>query len=166
MIADLLIKELEQEANASFKMLAKVPADKLDWQPHPKSMTLGKLAGHIAEIHGWIKYCIEREVMDFGIEKWEPTKADDGEGFVALTKDFTTMSVEALKLADDDTILNKRWVMKYHGQVIMDFSKYEAIRHSLAQMIHHRAQLGVFLRLLDIPIPGTYGPSADDMGGK
>jgi uncharacterized damage-inducible protein DinB len=164
MLSELLIKELEQESAASYKMLAIVPGDKLDWQPHLKSMTLGKLASHLTEIHSWIKFCIERTEMDFGVEKWESPTAADGEGFAAIAKNLTKESLEILKSTDDDTFLNTRWAMKYHGQMIMDFSKYEAIRHSLSQMIHHRAQLGVFLRLLDIPIPGTYGPSADEMG--
>ncbi|MBU0697168.1 MAG: DinB family protein [Bacteroidetes bacterium] len=163
MLSELLVKELEQESASSFKMLVLVPGDQLNWQPHPKSMTLGKLAGHVTEIHSWIKFCIEREVMDFGIEKWEPITADNGEGFAQQAKELTKESMDALKNSDDDTFLNKRWAMKYNGQMIMDFTKYEAVRHSLSQMIHHRAQLGVFLRLLDIPIPGTYGPSADEM---
>lgn len=81
-----------------------------------------------------------------------------------LLKKMGEESLEILKKTSDDVYLNRRWAMKYNGQVIMDFSKYEAVRHSLSQLIHHRAQLGVFLRLLNIPIPGTYGTSADEMG--
>ncbi|OAQ42168.1 hypothetical protein A5893_03365 [Pedobacter psychrophilus] len=163
MLAAIIIKELKEEIATSSKMLAIVPADKLDWQPHPKSMSLGKLAGHIAEIHGWFKFCIDVEEVDFGLQPWETPKATDGAGFANIAKAFSEDSLKSLSETDDDTYLNKRWVMKYHGQLIMDFSKYEAIRHCMSQLIHHRAQLGVFLRLLDIPIPGSYGPSADEM---
>lgn len=164
MLAALLSKELEQEMASSLKFLALVPADQLDWQPHPKSMTLGKLAAHITEIHSWFKFCIELDQIDFGLEKWESPKAADGAGFAAIAKKMGEESLEILKKTSDDVYLNQRWAMKYNGQVIMDFSKYEAVRHSLSQLIHHRAQLGVFLRLLNMPIPGTYGPSADEMG--
>ena len=163
MIASLLIKELEQEMEVSYKMLALVPADTLEWQPHQKSMTLGKLASHITEICSWVKFCIDRTEMDFGIEKWESPNSHDGLGFMTIAKNLGFESVEALKQTNDDILLNQRWAMKYHGQIIMDFTKYEAIRHCISQMIHHRAQLGVFLRLLNISIPGTYGPSADSM---
>ncbi|UBM60573.1 DinB family protein [Marinilongibacter aquaticus] len=163
MLATLLIKELEAEMATTQKMLKLVPADKLDWQPHPKSMSLAKLAGHVTEIGGWFSFCLEVEEVDFGLEPWVSPKAEDGEGFAKTALELTQNSLEALKGVSDDTLLNKRWVMKFHGQTIMDFSKYEALRHSMSQLIHHRAQLGVFLRLLDIPIPGSYGPSADEM---
>jgi uncharacterized damage-inducible protein DinB len=162
MLAPLITKELAQEMDTTAKMLALVPSDKLDFQPHPKSMTLGKLAGHLVEIHSWFKFCMEVEEVDFGLEPWETPKATDGVGFVSIAKSFGKDALKILGETSDDTYLNQRWVMKYHGQLIMDFSKYEAIRHSLSQLIHHRAQLGVFLRLLDIPIPGSYGPSADE----
>tara|TARA_R110002124_G_scaffold55368_5_gene156647 strand:- start:206 stop:703 length:498 start_codon:yes stop_codon:yes gene_type:complete len=161
MLGSLLAKEFEAEIGTTEAMLALVPADKLDWQPHTKSMTLAKLAGHVAEIAGWPKFCLDTEEVDFGTQPWESPKASDGAGFVKIVADFALVALPALKATEDESFLDERWVMKYHGQVIMDFTKYEAIRHSFAQMIHHRAQLGVYLRLLDIPIPGSYGPSAD-----
>lgn len=164
MLASIITKELTQELESTYKFLALVPADQLDWQPHPKSMTMKRLAGHITEICSWFKFCIELDAIDFGLEKWESPTAADGAGFVALAKPMGEESLKVLKATDDDTFLNKRWMMKYNEAVIMDFSKYEAVRHSLSQMIHHRAQLGIYLRLLNIAIPGTYGPSADEMG--
>lgn len=86
MLAALISKELEQEMASSLKFLALVPADQLDWQPHPKSMSLGKLAAHITEIHSWFKFCIELEQIDFGLKKWESPKAVDGAGFAAIAK--------------------------------------------------------------------------------
>ncbi len=164
MLATLLAKEFEQEMETSLKMLKIVPSDKFSWQPHPKSMNLGKLAHHIAEIHGWPKFCVETEDVDFGINPWNPAKADDAEGLLEIVTNLSAGTLQTLKNTDDDTFLNKKWVMKHNGHIIMDFTKYEAIRHSFSQLIHHRAQLGVFLRLLDIKIPGSYGPSADEMG--
>lgn len=164
MLAILLSKEFEQEMASSLKFLSLIPADQLNWQPHPKSMNLGKLAAHVTEIHSWFKFCIELDEIDFGLEKWESPKATDGVGFAAIAKKMGDESLRMLKETSDKVYLDQRWVMKYNGQFIMDFTKYEAVRHSISQLIHHRAQLGVFLRLLNIPIPGTYGPSADDMG--
>ncbi|MBC7655459.1 MAG: DinB family protein [Oligoflexus sp.] len=163
MLATLLSKEFEEEMATSIKMLAIVPADKFDWQPHPKSMSLGKLANHIAEIHGWPKFCLDFEDVDFGLNPWDAPKSDSADGLVKISKTIGQESLNTIKAADDDTFLNKKWKMKHHGHIILDFTKYEAVRHSLGQMIHHRAQLGVFLRLLEIKIPGSYGPSADEM---
>ena len=164
MLGSLLGKEFEAELVATKAMLALVPADKLDWQPHAKSMTMGKLANHITETVGWPKYCLDTEDVDFGLNPWVAPSASNAAEFLKIVEELAMAGVPAIKATEDETYLEKRWAMKYHGQVIMDFSKYEAVRHCFAQMIHHRAQLGVYLRLLDIPIPGTYGPSADSNG--
>ena len=156
-------RELEQESIGTRKMLAIVPKDKGDWKPHPKSMSLKELSVHVADIPGWLSMVINLDVLDMAASPYNPTDCNGGDELVA----HFDVLVENAKLhlaKSDDSILEKIWTMKSGDNVFMQLSKMDAIRHSLGQMIHHRAQLGVYLRLLDIPIPGVYGPSADEMG--
>lgn len=161
-IIPIFLKELENEAVTTRKMLALVPEDKYDWQPHPKSMTLGRLATHVAEIPGWVATWINNDGIDF---------AKDYNVFVAannteLMEYFEKNQAEGLanlKGYTEDR-LHEKWTMRSGDYMIATIEKHELVRNALNQTTHHRAQLGVYLRLLDIPIPGTYGPSADDMG--
>lgn len=161
-IVFLLVQEMEQEASTTRKMLALVPADQFTWKPHPKSMSLMQLSTHVAEIPGWVEHVVQHDVLDFMADPYQPTTVTTTAELVQLFEKSHAAGKAALQAATDVTVLNKRWAMKAGEQMYMDFSKYEAIRHSLAQNIHHRAQLGVYLRLLNIPIPGSYGPSADE----
>jgi uncharacterized damage-inducible protein DinB len=160
-LINMFLKELEQEAVSTRKMLSIVPDDKYDWQPHPKSMTIRALATHIADIPSWIAIGISTDELDFAKNPYNPKVINN-------TKDLLELFDESLAQAklqlieENESKLDGRWVMKNGDQIWMDLSKTEVIRHSLSQIIHHRAQLGVFLRLLDIPIPGPYGPSADE----
>ena len=157
------LNELEMEAVSTRKMLAIVPDDKYDWRPHPKSMTIRALATHVAEIPGWIGSVMENDVLDFAKTPYNPKVINNTSELLAHF-DECVEAGKAVLIDANESKLNSRWVMKSGDDVFMDLSKAEAIRHSLSQHIHHRAQLGVFLRLLNIPIPGVYGPSADEMG--
>jgi len=161
-IAELLLKELEQEAQITRKMLAIVPADKMDWQPHPKSMSLMRLTNHIAELPGWAAMGCTTDGLDFSISKYEPTTARTAEDLIALLDEQQAKAKAELEKADEE-LLAEPWVLRNGDYVILNQTKYDTVRVAIAQTIHHRAQLGVFLRLLDIPIPGSYGPSADEM---
>jgi uncharacterized damage-inducible protein DinB len=158
-----LLNELEHEAISTRKMLAIVPDDKYDWQPHPKSMTIRALTTHIAEIPGWIGSVMVNDVLDFSKIPYNPKVINNTKELLAFFDECVAKG-KAVLVDANESKLNNRWVMCNGDTVYMDLSKAEAIRHSLSQHIHHRAQLGVFLRLLDIPIPGVYGPSADEMG--
>lgn len=160
---ELFLKELEAEAVTTRKMLALVPMDKLDWQPHPKSMTIRALAGHVAEIPGWVHYAILFDEVDVANPDFKVPKFETTAELLSLFENNQKQSMDTLKAADESTF-DKIWQLKYGDQVLSSWTKAETIRHSISQIIHHRAQLGVFLRLLDIPIPGSYGPSADEMG--
>lgn len=164
LILSLLQKEIEQEATVTRKMLALVPDDKHDWKPHEKSMTLKALAVHIAEIPAWSQLAVDTESIDFAIA-YEATPCNNNADLLGIFEKSTTSGLEALGRTSDELLLNGTWTMYYGEHKIATLTKYETVRHSLSQTIHHRAQLGVFLRLLNIPIPGTYGPSADDQGG-
>jgi len=159
----IFLNELEQEAISTRKMLEIVPNDKYDWRPHPKSMTIRALSTHVAEIPGWIEHCIKNEGLDFAVMPYNPKVINNTKDLLAYYDECVVKGKSVLVDANESK-LNGRWVMRNGDVVLMDLSKAEVIRHSLSQLIHHRAQLGVFLRLLDIPIPGVYGPSADEMG--
>ena len=157
------LNQLEEEAVSTKKMLEIVPDDKYDWRPHPKSMTIRALATHVAEIPGWISSVIENDVLDLVKTPYNPKVINSTQELLTFF-DENVVNGKAQLVEKNEAKLENRWVMKNGDVVFMDLSKAEAIRHSISQLIHHRAQLGVFLRLLDIPIPGVYGPSADEMG--
>jgi len=159
-IFPFLLKELEQESEKTEKFLKIVPVDKFDWKPHEKSMTLKALTTHIAEIPGWIHMALTTDYLDFA-DGYEPSVVNNNQDLIELLNSSVSKSLDALTKANEEEFL-KTWTMKNGDQIYMAMTKYEVIRHAFDQLIHHRAQLGVFLRLLDIPIPGTYGPSADE----
>ncbi len=158
----MFLNELELEAVTTRKMLQIVPNDKYDWRPHPKSMTIRALTAHIAEIPGWISHSLTHDGLDFAKEPYTPPVINNTDELLALLEQNIS-SAKSQLTEENESILNDRWIMRNGEEIWMDLSKAEVIRHSLSQLIHHRAQLGVFLRLLDIPIPGSYGPSADEM---
>jgi uncharacterized damage-inducible protein DinB len=161
-IIELLQKELEAEAVTTRKMLSRVPADKLDWQPHPKSMTLEALATHVTELPSWITMGLNTTELDFAANPYEPKTVKSTEDLLNLFEEALTSGRDALSKATEEDLL-PTWTLRNGEQIYAVMTKYELIRHSISQTIHHRAQLGVYLRLLNIPIPGSYGPSADEM---
>lgn len=161
-ILELILNELEGEMKTTRKMLALVPMDKLDWAPHQKSMKMGTLATHIAELPEWITLGLETEELDFATAPYEPKSVTSNADLLAiLEKSYESGKASLQKAKEED--LNGRWILRTADKIHGDMSKYEIIRIALSQTIHHRAQLGVYLRLLDIPLPGSYGPSADDI---
>jgi len=156
-------KEMEQEALTTKKMLERIPEDKYNWKPHEKSMTVQRLATHIAELPGWVKMALETDELDFNSSKYVPNLAKNNKELLAILEKSLNEGRESLKKAKDD-ILSKTWVMRGGDTIYSKSTKGEVIRMTYSQIIHHRAQLGVFLRLLNVPIPGSYGPSADEQG--
>lgn len=158
----LLQKEMEREAITTRKMLSRVPTEKFNWRPHPKSMTLKRLASHIAEFPEWVNMVITTQGLDFKEHPYTPRELQNINDLMAFFEASLIKGTEALANADVATFSDP-WVLCNGSQVYSNETKYEVIRMVHSQIIHHRAQLGVYLRLLDIPIPGSYGPSADDM---
>jgi uncharacterized damage-inducible protein DinB len=156
-----LLEELKEEAVVTRKMLALVPADKYDWRPHNKSMSIKELAGHIADLPGWVSLAFISDEMNFATSGYTPPVWDNKADLLGLFEKEYDGAIKHLENANDDDLL-PRWLLKNGDDILFDTTKGGLIRHSLSQIIHHRAQLGVYLRLLDIPIPGTYGPSADE----
>lgn len=162
-VIPFLIKELEHEANTTTKFLKLVDPDKFDYKPHAKSMSMKQLCTHIAELNAWIDLAVNTDGIDFATMDWTPTEVNSSEDLVKLLDKSTQKALKALQEIKDEDLL-KTWTIKNGDQVIQAMTKYESIRHAYSQTTHHRAQLGVYLRLQDIPIPGSYGPSADDPG--
>ena len=158
---ELLLKEFADEMQTTRKMLALVPTDQYDWAPHEKSMNMKSLAVHIAELPSWVQMGLTTEELDFATAPYEPAVVETNADLLGILEKSYTAAVETLSSATEDDLLG-RWILRTAETIHADMSKYEIIRHSFSQTIHHRAQLGVYLRLLNIPIPGSYGPSADD----
>ncbi|WP_179415058.1 DinB family protein [Mucilaginibacter sp. E4BP6] len=158
----MFLKELEQKAQITRKMLSRVPNDKFDWQPHAKSMTIRQLTTHITELPEWIPLAINTDELDFAKNPYKPELLNNIDELLATLEKNLALARASLEQADEE-ILNKPWVLRNGGYIIMTYTKAEVIRVALNQTTHHRAQLGVYLRLLNIPIPGSYGPSADEL---
>ena len=160
-IIPMLLKELDSEAVITRKFLKIVPAEKFTWKPHEKSMSLQNLTVHIAELPSWVSMALTTGGIDFATMNYTPSVVNSNEDLVALFEKSYKKGREVLSNATEDDLLPS-WTMRMGPKVISVMNKYEVIRHSLSQTTHHRAQLGVYLRLLNIPIPGSYGPSADE----
>lgn len=156
-----LLKELENEAQTTRKMLSRVPADKFDWKPHQKSMSLRELTGHIAELPGWVQLVLTTEELDFAKQAYTPPQiSNTGDVQVLLEQSLEKAKAQLEQSKDND--LDPEWLLRNADIIYSRSSRGEFIRTTYCQIVHHRAQLGVYLRLLDIPIPGSYGPSADE----
>ncbi|GAB3254371.1 hypothetical protein GCM10027347_14780 [Larkinella harenae] len=158
---ETLLKEMDQEAQTTRKMLSRVPDDKYDWQPHPKSMTVRSLATHIAELPSWVSLTLTTDELDFAVTPYQTVPISTTSQLLDYFERSLAEGKEELSKATEDQ-LEGRWVLRNGNAIFSDTSKGEMIRISYSQIVHHRAQLGVYLRLLNIPIPGSYGPSADE----
>ncbi len=165
MINELLLTEFDEEAKKTRAMLERVPM-KAEYKPHAKSMELGKLAPHVAELPNFGHTILTTPEFDFGTSG--PRPRPPFESPTQLAKDFDTGAAklrEALKQISDDA-WTQPWKLSFNGKAIFSGSKFMAYRQMfLNHLVHHRAQLGVYLRLNDAPLPATYGPSADDRMG-
>lgn len=160
-IIKLLLKEFEAEFKTTKKFMVIVPADKFDWVPHEKSMKMKALACHLAELPSWVSMVLATDGLDFVTAPYQPSPINNTDDLAKLLEDSYEDGKAALEKATEKDLEGK-WVLRNGEQILADYTKYEAIRLAFNQTSHHRAQLGVYLRLLDIPIPGSYGPSADD----
>lgn len=163
--SEMLVPELDQEMATTRKMLERVPETKFGWQPHAKSMTLGRLATHLSELPGWVTMTLETDDLDFmppGSPPYQPKTAASRD---ALLDTFDTSLVAARQALTgaSDVLLAKPWTLKAGGKVLFTMPKMAVLRSMVFNhTVHHRAQLGVYLRLNDVALPSTYGPSADE----
>ena len=161
-IINLLLKELDVEIANTRKMLERIPNDKYDWQPHVKSMTVRRLATHLADLPNWVAMTLNTAELDFQNNDWKEEVVNNTDELLAYFDRSVANGKAALEQARIEQ-LDEPWTLRSGEQIFIQATKYEMIRISIGQIIHHRAQMGVFLRLLNIPIPGPYGPSADEM---
>ena len=143
-------------------MLERLPEDKLSWKPHPKSMTMSRLATHIAEIPEWAKTIVKDESFDMATADFKPTELGSRQEILDLFDE----NVEAFKSLLDgqtDAQLFEHWKLKQGEHVAIDMPRVACLRgFVLSHLIHHRGQLSVYLRENDVPLPAIYGPSADE----
>jgi len=159
---DALIAELKYESDLTKKMLEKVPLENSDWKPHDKSFTLGRLATHVAEIPHWISRIITIDDWDFMVQGFSSHTAHSKEDLMQIFHDKLDKAVADLETMNDEDF-NKTWIVRRGNEMRREMSKKIAIRGwGYSHLIHHRGQLSVYLRLLDVPVPGMYGPSADE----
>lgn len=161
-ILPMLLKEFDSESTITRKFLERVPADKFSWKPHEKSMSLQSLTVHLAELPGWVNMAFNTDGIDFSAIKYKPTPVNSRDDLISVFTNAVKKGRDALTIAHEKDLL-PIWTMRSGEHIHAKMTKYEVVRHSLNQTTHHRAQLGVYLRLLNIPIPGSYGPSADEM---
>ena len=161
-ISNALAQEYEQEAQTTRRVLERVPDDKLTWKPHPKSMSLGYLAMHIATAQGSCAGWTLKDQFDFGAGGGRPgDPTTTAEILAAHDKSVETVKDVLNTLGDDG--LRQMWEAKMGGQTMMKMPKAAVVRNIVMNHIyHHRGQLTVYLRLLDVPVPSIYGPSADE----
>ena len=160
--AQLLFPDLRQEIATTRRMLERVPDDNLDFQPHEKSMSLGKLANHLAELSGLAKTVLSTSELDFAKQKYEPKTITSCTERLALFDKLSAQLIELIEGADWNA-LQQTWTLRMGEQVFLSDQKGKLLRTlGLSHMAHHRAQLGVYLRLVGVAVPGTYGPSADE----
>ena len=160
-IADAILRDFRHEAGNSRKMLEAVPEAHFGWKPHEKSMTLGALAGHIAETPTWLA-AMNADTFEMNdLEDYQPFVPETAEELLAAFERNARLPEDFLG-GRDDAFLSKEWTMTVGGKEMMRTPRDAAIRDILLHhTAHHRGQLTVYLRLLDVPVPPTYGPTAD-----
>lgn len=161
-LATAFLGELENEAKVTRQVLERVPAEKFDWKPHEKSMTMGRLAVHIAEMFGWTKETLKQDVLDFANADFKPFEPKSSEELLAFFDDHLAKAKIIIAETSDERFLTD-WTMRNGEQVYFTMPKVAVMRSFVMNhIVHHRGQLSVYLRLNDIPVPSIYGPSADE----
>jgi uncharacterized damage-inducible protein DinB len=162
MVNQAFIAELKHEAASTRRILERVPEDKFDWTPHEKSMTLGRLATHVAELPGFLNSILLKDEIDFAKGDYKPSHANTHEELLAVFRQKLDEAVQTLQNTSDET-MQESFTLRRGDHVVASIPRKVAVRSmALNHIIHHRGQIAVYLRLLDIPVPGMYGPTADE----
>lgn len=164
-IRDSFLAEFDHEMISTRQTLERVPEGKPDWAPHEKSMKMGRLAGHLAELSGWAATIINQDSLDFrppGAPPMQPVVMTSRKQLLDLYDKKVAEARTAISTVSDESLM-KPWSLLSGGQVIMTMPRVVFLRSFVMNhVIHHRAQLGVYLRLNNVPVPSVYGPSADE----
>jgi uncharacterized damage-inducible protein DinB len=164
-LSDSLLPEFDHEMANTRKTLERVPDGKSDWKPHQKSMAMGGLATHLSNIPTWAVYTIDQDALDLAPEgkPLPPAQLAKSQAELLATFDANVAKARAAIAGASDAELFKPWSLMSNGNTILTMPKIAVLRSFVMNhLIHHRAQLGVYLRLNDIPVPSIYGPSADE----
>jgi uncharacterized damage-inducible protein DinB len=157
-----LLAEYKHESANTRKLLERVPDGKDDWAPHEKSMKITALANHVAELNQWVDFVLLRDQVDFAAGDYVANKSANSAERLKFFDEEVAKAVATLEKTNDED-LEKTWSLKYGDKVLFSAPKKVALRGSVfSHIIHHRAQLGVYLRLLGVPVPALYGPTADE----
>jgi uncharacterized damage-inducible protein DinB len=166
-IAATLLPEFDHEFASTRKILELVPNDHLTWKPHEKSMELGRLAWHVADFPSWCHDLMSKPGLSMTAEdgaKYAEERTGKTRDEIVARFDHDLTAAKAALSGTSDEAMAQNWKMEWMGQTVIDMPRIAVYRSMVMNhMIHHRAQLGVYLRLLNVPIPGSYGPSADEM---
>jgi len=164
-ISESLLPEFDQEMANTRKTLERVPDAKFAWKPHPKSSELGALSAHIANMADWAELTLETDSFDYappGAPPYQAPKFAATSDLLAAFDKSVAKARAALAAADDSKMMAP-WTLMAGGQALMTMPRAAVIRtFVMNHIIHHRAQLGVYLRMNDVPVPALYGPSADE----
>jgi len=164
-ISELLLLELDEENKKTRTTLERVPSDKKDFAPHPKSMPMGKLAPHVAQLAEFGLIILTTPELDFSKSSMKPLPFESPAQLVKAF-DEEMAKVRATLQAMKEDAWKEHWKLGFQGKTIFEGSRFLAYREMfMNHLVHHRAQLGVYLRLNEKPVPATYGPSADDKMG-
>jgi uncharacterized damage-inducible protein DinB len=156
-----LLPEFDEEMKNTRKLLECIPDGKLDTRPHSRSMTLAQLATHVAQVPGWTQYLLDEEVLDLPLDM-KPTLAASRAELLKIFDRGVSEARGRIAAASDD-YWQTTWTFKIGGETVFAMPRAAVMRSTIMNhLIHHRAQLGVYLRLHDVAIPGMYGPSADE----
>jgi uncharacterized damage-inducible protein DinB len=156
-----LLPEFEEEMKNTRRILECVPDGKFDFQPHPKSMTLGQLATHVATLPGWTNSAVDMDVLDMPSDFKPEFMNTRAELLAAFDKGVAEARAKLVSCSDEKW--QQTWTFKVDGKTILEMPRAVVTRSMIINhLIHHRAQLGVYLRLNDVAFPGMYGPSADE----
>ncbi|HVO13005.1 MAG TPA: DinB family protein [Vicinamibacteria bacterium] len=164
-LAQALLPEFDHEMAGTRRTLERVPEGRLSWRPHPKSYTLGELATHLANLHSWIVRIFENESVDIAPPGQPPRRPEPLTSRQALLATFDKHLAEgrARLAAATDEQMRAPWTLLFGGKTVFTMPRAASLRSMVMNHgVHHRAQLGVYLRLLDVSVPGLYGPSADE----
>jgi uncharacterized damage-inducible protein DinB len=165
LISELLLPEFDEEMKKTRTMLERIPADKPDFAPHPRSTPLGKLAPHVAQLPGFGLTVLTTPEFDFAAGSYKPVPLESAAQLVSVLDQGAAQTRSAL-LGTPDYAWEQNWKLLIQGKTIFEGSRFLAYRQMfLNHIVHHRAQLGVYLRMNEGKIPATYGPSADEPVG-
>ncbi|MEP6763238.1 MAG: DinB family protein [Gemmatimonadaceae bacterium] len=161
-IVDIMLGEYTHEAASTRKILERVPADKGDWKPHEKSMSLSQLAVHLMDLAKWTAMTVETTELNFADGYQMPAFTTTEALLAEFDKNVGASKAALMKATDED--LEVVWSLKNGGHTILAMPRGQCLRSMcFNHTVHHRGQLSVYLRLVGVPVPGMYGPSADEM---